>query len=110
MSDLAAGVVACVVAGAHVILFVLAWIWAARSRHVGYLGIMVPATVAWSLAGFPLVRVLTYGTRHFGPPVTSLQAMGLAAILGGFVAFFVCAVGTLVTLLVQWASAQPAHR
>ena len=105
MSDTVVSVLVFVIAGGHVVLFVMAWWWAATSRHLGFLGLIVPAAVAWALAGSPLVRILTYGTAPLRPPRTGLQAAGFAATLLGFGAFFVCAVGTLLTLVVlAWAA------
>lgn len=106
MTDTAVALLAYVIAGAHVLLYVVGWVWAARSRHLGFLVLMAPTAIAWSLAGFPLVRAMTYGTREFGPPVGGLQTAGYVAILAGFGGFFLCALGALVTLLFLVAKAR----
>lgn len=110
MSDRAAGVVALGIAAAHVALFVMAWAWAARSRHLGYLALIGPAAVAWVLAGYPLVQDITYGTRALAAPRSGLQTAGLVAILGGFGGFFVCALGSLVTVIVSARRAKPGRQ
>ena len=101
MSDGLLASVALIVAASHVAIFVVAWAWAARSRQIWFLFILVPAAVAWALAGYPLVKVLTYGTRSFSSPRGGLQSAGFASVLLGFVGFFVCTVGALVTIVLR---------
>ena len=101
MSDGAVGLLALAIAGGHAALFVVAWVWVHRRGHLGFLVLLVPATVAWSLAGYPLVRILTFGTRPLQSPRTGLQTAGLIAIIAGFATFFVCAIGSLVSMIVS---------
>jgi hypothetical protein len=101
MSDSATGIAALFIAVSHVALFAVAWAWAARSRHLGFLALMVPAALAWVLAGYRLVTVLTYGTAPFAAPKTGLQTTGFIAVLLGFLGFFACAVGALITVVMQ---------
>jgi hypothetical protein len=107
VSEQATVVLAMVIVLAHVTLFALGWLWAARSRHLGFLALIGPAAVVWALAGFPLVRDLTYGTRKLGPPNGTLETFGLIAVLLGFGAFFVCAIGSFVTVARQGSLRSP---
>ena len=107
MSDGAAGAVALLIAGCHVGLYLISWIWAARSRHIFFLVLIVPTAIAWCVGGFPLVKVITYGTAPFGRPRPGLQTAGFMASVLGFGGFFLCALGELVTILIR---ATPSRR
>ena len=105
MTDAATGVVAVLIACSHAALLAVAWAWAARSRHPGFLVLVVPVVVAWTLAGFPLVRALTYGTHPWAAPQGGLQTAGFAAIITGFGAIAVALVGISVTLAMRPSAA-----
>ena len=98
MSDRATELAVIAITLSHVLLYAMAWWWAARSRHIGFLVLIVPAAVAWSLAGYRLVLVLSYGTSPFGQPKGGLQTVGYVSLVTGFGAFFVCALGILLTM------------
>ncbi len=101
MSDFTTGALAMVIAVAHVGLFGVSWAWAARTRYPWFLMLIVPTAVAWAVAGFPLVRALTYGTRPFESPRGGLQTTGFVAIVGTFVALAASAAGIAITLSVK---------
>ena len=101
MTDTATGAVAIVIALSHAALVAVAWAWAGRSRHVGFLALLAPTAAAWLLAGLPLVRALTYGTRPLASPRGGLQTAGFVAILVGSGALVVGFIGIAVTLLVR---------
>ena len=110
MSDTPTAVLAVVIAGAHTGLFGVSWAWAARTRYPWFLILLVPAAVAWAVAGFPLVRALTYGTRPFGAPRGGLQTAGFVALIGGFVALATCVLGIVITLSIRAAGSRRGYR
>jgi hypothetical protein len=93
MSDRAVGVIAILIAGAHVAVFAVAWRWAHRSRHNAFLLLLCPVALSWAAWGHHMVIVLTYGTRPFRAPRNGLQTAGFVAIVLGFAGLAVCAVG-----------------
>jgi hypothetical protein len=99
LSDTGAGILAIVIALSHASLAWVGWAWATRRGHVGFLALLVPASVAWVLAGLPLIRALTYGTRPLGSPRTGLQTAGLIAILLASGGLLVGAAGSAIGLL-----------
>src|SRR2546423_15386093 len=76
MSDRATELAVIVITLSHVLLYAMAWWWAARSRHIGFLVLIVPAAVAWSLAGYRPALVPPHGPNRFGPPKGALRTPG----------------------------------
>ena len=101
MTDTAAGALAVVIAFSHAALLAVAWAWAARSRHPGFLVLVIPTAVAWAVAGFPLIRALTYGTHPWAAPQGGLQTAGFTAVIVGFGSLAVAVAGIAVTLAVR---------